>query len=595
MRVATVVAVIAWGLVGAVGAMGEAPPPAAASRVPDELLARLRSADRQVRREALRELVHRLPQGPGEPLDPRVIEPCAAALRDPDKEVCLSALTVLSASGDRRALAPLLACLRHADPQVRCYAANAVGGLCRSGVRDPAALVPLGAAVRDKDPRVGGAAAYALGSTGLAPALAPLLAAAKHASPDVRAGAIAGLGELAKAGQRDPRIRPALVTATRDAAVGVRASALSGLVGCGDPEALAVVVAAAKDAEPGVRSAAARALTGADDRARPEMEAQVRMRLAMEIDANFRGVPLEAALRQLQDALGGLNIHANWPALTQHGVDKTTRVTVVAGRVPAIAVLWDILLAAGTPGQLGWAVREGVLVVSTRADLERPAPGPAAADAAPAVPSKLDQPVDVSFKGVPLKDALQYGREISGLNVHVLWRSLQAIGVEPEAPVDLQLRQVPLRAALRLILSAAGEGARFEVKDDLVLVGAAADVGALARGPSLARIESGDSTPVPAALRQKLSQPVPADFEHVELQTVLAYGREVSGVGITVNWVALRAAGVEPSSPVSLRIRNAPFALVLRLALCDVAPSGGLDFVVKGGAVHIVTKAKPAR
>jgi hypothetical protein len=234
-------------------------------------------------------------------------------------------------------------------------------------------------------------------------------------------------------------------------------------------------------------------------------------------------------------------------------------------------------------------------VVSTKADLERPAPGPAAADASTAVSRKLDQPVDVPFKGVPLKDALQYLRDVSGLNIHVLWRSLQAIGVESETPVDLQLRQVPLRAALRLMLSAAGEGARFEVKDDLVLVGAAADVGALAGGPSLARIESGDSTPVPAALRQRLSQPVPANLERVELQNVLAYGRDVSGVGITVNWGALKAAGVEPSSPVSLRIRNAPFVLVLRLALCDVAPSGGLDFVVKGGAVHIVTKEKPAR
>jgi uncharacterized membrane protein YgcG len=78
----------------------------------------------------------------------------------------------------------------------------------------------------------------------------------------------------------------------------------------------------------------------------------------------------------------------------------------------------------------------------------------------------------VNLSNVSLKDAIDFVRDISGANVHVNWRALEAAGVTGDTTVNVRLRGVSLRKVLNLILSEAsgGVGLTFYVDDGVVEV-----------------------------------------------------------------------------------------------------------------------------
>ena len=64
----------------------------------------------------------------------------------------------------------------------------------------------------------------------------------------------------------------------------------------------------------------------------------------------------------------------------------------------------------------------------------------------------------IKLDAVALKDAVDFVQDLSAANVHVNWAALEAAGVGKDALVSLNLRSVPLRKALDLILSDASGG-----------------------------------------------------------------------------------------------------------------------------------------
>lgn len=64
----------------------------------------------------------------------------------------------------------------------------------------------------------------------------------------------------------------------------------------------------------------------------------------------------------------------------------------------------------------------------------------------------LRQPLPVNFEARRLDNVIDYFRNSTGLNVTVNWPALAEIGIEPDAPITLQLEQVPAETALRLVL-----------------------------------------------------------------------------------------------------------------------------------------------
>jgi hypothetical protein len=78
----------------------------------------------------------------------------------------------------------------------------------------------------------------------------------------------------------------------------------------------------------------------------------------------------------------------------------------------------------------------------------------------------------ISFTNVPLREAIDFLREISGVNVQVHWKALEQAGVTPDTMVNMRLRQVPLRKVLTLLLAevAGGPTLAYYIDDGVIEV-----------------------------------------------------------------------------------------------------------------------------
>jgi hypothetical protein len=62
---------------------------------------------------------------------------------------------------------------------------------------------------------------------------------------------------------------------------------------------------------------------------------------------------------------------------------------------------------------------------------------------------------ELNVDGVALSKVIDFLRNVSGTNLVVNWKSLEAAGVQRDAPITLTMRQVSLRKMLQLVLSQA--------------------------------------------------------------------------------------------------------------------------------------------
>jgi hypothetical protein len=65
---------------------------------------------------------------------------------------------------------------------------------------------------------------------------------------------------------------------------------------------------------------------------------------------------------------------------------------------------------------------------------------------------------EVKFQGATLKDAFEFLRDVTGANIHVNWRALEAAGVNQDTQLNVRLKEVPLRKVLNVILAESGTG-----------------------------------------------------------------------------------------------------------------------------------------
>lgn len=111
---------------------------------------------------------------------------------------------------------------------------------------------------------------------------------------------------------------------------------------------------------------------------------------------------------------------------------------------------------------------------------------------------------------------------------------------------------------------------------------------------------SGDS-PADAAVRAKLRREIERlTFNEIDFKEVVNFLREYSDANIHVNWRALQAAGIEPTTKVSVDVRRVTVKRALELVLRDVSGAAAgadaeLTYVVDGGVLTISTKADLAR
>jgi uncharacterized membrane protein YgcG len=114
--------------------------------------------------------------------------------------------------------------------------------------------------------------------------------------------------------------------------------------------------------------------------------------------------------------------------------------------------------------------RTWLAVAAVSLALTGAAAAPAVAQAhAPARGTLNSSQPEMRLDGVPLSDALAYLQDVTGVNMSVNWRALEAIGVARDTPVTVRLRNVKVRKALQVILNEAAPGQLAYYVDQNVL------------------------------------------------------------------------------------------------------------------------------
>jgi hypothetical protein len=70
---------------------------------------------------------------------------------------------------------------------------------------------------------------------------------------------------------------------------------------------------------------------------------------------------------------------------------------------------------------------------------------------------------ELQFDGVGLNDVIDFLRDVSGTNIVVNWKSLEAAGVDKNTPMTAKLRNIKFSKALNVLLDSAGGGSGLVV------------------------------------------------------------------------------------------------------------------------------------
>ena len=204
----------------------------------------------------------------------------------------------------------------------------------------------------------------------------------------------------------------------------------------------------------------------------------------------------------------------------------------------------------------------------------------------------------LNFHSMPLSQAVEFLRDAGGVSFRVNWQTLKAAGIDNSTEVNVQFRDnLSLDHALRIILddaSGAAVGSPNQV-DFLVDGGVICITTRATIDQPLSQVtsESQAERKVRDRLKQKLRGP---SFVSTPFGTVLQYLRHAGGVDFYVNWRAIKVAGVDKSTKVSISVGDVSFARALRIILDDasgtaVGSPNRVDFVVDEGIIRITTRA----
>jgi len=205
------------------------------------------------------------------------------------------------------------------------------------------------------------------------------------------------------------------------------------------------------------------------DKQRDAIAGELRAHLEDRLDDLVaRGVPRDEAVRQALEEFGdAAGLAAEFGSLSRN---KRNRWIM---RLTTVSVAAVVLIAAGIvtfwPGNNAGPGRAQVVA-------QNPAgPGPATDnEAAPLLnplrplDEKLNQPIDSEFVNIPLKDAIQFLQEKTGIQFVIQAKKLEEAGVTVDMPVTMSLKNVKLRTLLDLLLEQIE--LTYMTKDNLILI-----------------------------------------------------------------------------------------------------------------------------
>ena len=477
------------------------------------------------------------------------IDALIAQLEGPDRAAASRARLTLSKMG-APAVKKLVPLLRHEKREVRrdsCSTILLMAGrdsVPRGAMND--AIVPLVAAMGDEDSSVAHLASTALSTIGPS-AIKHLIPALRDEKMSVRIGAaraVANIGE-----------KP-----------GTPPSATAG--------AIAPLTAMTKDSDIQARANAYRALATVDARRRVEI-------LLKAFDDPDPRLSLFAA--------GFIATHAARGPWAKQLRDKR-----LVDRLTTATKAADSGLSSTATRALQWLRDPKAAAAEVEAAMRRkheaPSAGTSGADRQAA--EMLRQPVArMDFTRTPVKDAIQFIRERSGMNILTDWRALEKFGIASATAVTVTARDVSVSEALRLILADVAKGSktvRFEAIGGVVVISTPADLLAIQKTRQVEQARRRVAGAADQAVWKKLDGPMPKiDFKDIPLNDALTFWREVLSVPLMVDWKALEDLGVQKTSRITVHLRNATAATTLWAMLLNTGNTRELAIGVKNGAVTI--------
>jgi hypothetical protein len=189
------------------------------------------------------------------------------------------------------------------------------------------------------------------------------------------------------------------------------------------------------------------------------------------------------------------------------------------------------------------------------------------ADPNTAVNAKLDRQLpEVNFKGQGLGDVLDFLRDVSGAEIFVNWRALEAVGVAKETPVTLKAKDMKFGVLLAKMFDAMGTKKgepAFVVEGGVIVISTPAEMKRRVAPPK-----------IPAELDRRLPE---INFAGQGLSDVLDFLRDVTGMKIAVDWEALKMAKVGKETPVTARLRDVKLSTMMGVIFDDVGGGGAAD------------------
>jgi FKBP-type peptidyl-prolyl cis-trans isomerase FkpA len=292
-----------------------------------------------------------------------------------------------------------------------------------------------------------------------------------------------------------------------------------------------------------------------DAATRREVERVLRER---RLSCRFDQAPLEEALSFLRDVTG-------LEVVAAPRVDLTAPLSLVVRDESLASVVEQLCAAAG----LDWTVRYQTLYLHPA---DQPpgsaAPVPVTRDSLPH--PRMATQVSLAFEDQHLEDALDFLRDLTGLNVVLSRGAYAELRRGPRA--DLRVREVRLHSALSLLTEQFGLTWRMD-DDEVVWVLAP-------------REEPPPRRPLGWA-SEPLGRPISVNFQGTPIGEALNFLRDVTGLNVALTREAFDA--VDEERPLHMVLREVP----LHRALSAMAQQAGLAWSVdpEGGALLLVTGA----
>jgi beta-lactamase regulating signal transducer with metallopeptidase domain len=160
-------------------------------------------------------------------------------------------------------------------------------------------------------------------------------------------------------------------------------------------------------------------------------------------DLTFQQVAWADVMNRIHD-LTGIQFEIDWKTLESVGIRGETPITI---RLQNLAVHTALLRIIGTVAPkrtVVWRFNDGAVALTI-------APKPVA------MQERMKRMVPaMRFDHVSFRDVIDFLRDVSGQNIVVDWKTIEAAGIDPDVPVTADMKDVPFTDALAAVLASAG-------------------------------------------------------------------------------------------------------------------------------------------